>query len=135
MAHQLNDERVRDHRQITVADWCERAFGKEQAASVQQRCLRLLEESIEAYQAVGCDEQTAIDLVRYVFSRPKGELRQEIGGIGLVLLSVAQAAGLSAEAEECREIDRVLAKPLEHFTKRNQEKNDAGFLVTGLEEK
>jgi hypothetical protein len=29
--------------------------------------------------------------------------------------------------EEAREVDRVLNKPLEHFRRRNKEKNDAGF--------
>jgi hypothetical protein len=84
---------------------------------------------LEAYQVVGGNPEMAISLVRYVFSRPVGELSQELGGIGVVVLSVAEAAGISAEAEEVREINRVLAKPIEHFTKRNQDKNDAGFLV------
>jgi RNA:NAD 2'-phosphotransferase (TPT1/KptA family) len=45
------------------------------------------------------------------------------------MLALANAAGISANKAEADEVARVLAKPLEHFTKRNQVKNDAGFLA------
>lgn len=117
----------RDVRQSRVADWCAAAFGTGQASSVEQRGLRLLEEAIEAYQAAGCNREQAHKLVDYVFSRPAGDLRQELGGVGITLLALANASGASADAEEVRELDRVLSKPLEHFAARNQAKNDAGF--------
>lgn len=119
----------RDERQKQVAKWCAAAFGVDHQSSIPQRGVRLLEESIEAYQAAGGRAEMAHKLVDYTFSRPVGELSQELGGVGIGLLALAEAAGISADAEERRELERVLSKPLEHFTKRNQAKNDAGFNV------
>lgn len=117
----------RDARQQIVADWCVASFGVGAASSLQQRAVRLLEEVIEAYQATGADPAMAHKLIDFVFSRPVGELSQEIGGVGLVLLSLANAAGVSADAEEAREVARVLAKPPSHWAARNANKNAAGF--------
>ncbi len=120
---------ARDDRQKTVAAWCAGAFGAEQAGSLPQRGVRLLEEAIEAYQAAGCDRTMAHLLVDFVFDRPPGRLGKEIGQVGVVLLAIAHAAGISADEEEAREVARVLAKPLAHYTARNAAKNAAGFLA------
>lgn len=69
-------------------------------------------------------------LVDHVYAKPAGELRQELGGLGVTLLALAQAAGLSADDAETREIARVMAKPLAHFAARNAAKKAAGFHVT-----
>lgn len=119
----------RDRRQAKVFAWAKAAFSVEQATSLRQRGLRLLEEAIETLQAVGGDPAQAHRLVDYVFGRPVGELGQELGGVSVCLLALAAAAGLSADAEEQREVERVLAKPLEEFAKRNAAKNAAGFLA------
>jgi hypothetical protein len=120
---------ARDDRQAQIFAWPQAAFTVEQATSLPQRGLRLLEESIEAFQAVGGDPAQAHKLVDYVFSRPVGVLHQGLGGVNSGLLALSAAAGLSAEAEEQREVTRVLAKPIEEFTRRNEAKNAAGFLA------
>ena len=117
----------RDRRQEVVARWCAEAFGADHAASPTQRGVRLLEEAIELYQAVGGDRALAHKLLDFVFDRPVGAVAQEIGGTSLCLLALAAACGLSAETEEKREVERVLAKPRDWFTARNKAKNDAGF--------
>jgi NTP pyrophosphatase (non-canonical NTP hydrolase) len=119
----------RDQRQATTAVWARGAFGEAEATSVPQRGLRLLEEAIEAFQACGGDEAMAHKLVAFVFARPPGMVGQELGGVAVTVLLLAAAAGLSADEEECREIHRVLSKPLREFTERNANKNAAGFLV------
>ena len=119
----------RDERQTTVAHWAQSAFGHDQATSLPQRGLRLLEEAIEAFQACGGDEAMAHKLVSFVFSRPPGTVGQELGGVAVTTLALAAAAGLSAEEEECREIHRVLSKPIREFTERNANKNAAGFKI------
>lgn len=124
---------ARDDRQKIVHDWCVTSFGVGAASSLPQRCVRLLEEVIEAYQAAGCDPEMAHKLVDFVFSRPVGELSKEIGAVGLVLLSLANAAGVSADAEEAREVARVLAKPSSHWAARNANKNAAGFDTSARE--
>lgn len=119
-------EQARLRRQRIVTNWCHQAFGADQCG-VKQRALRMLEESVEAYQAAGCDEEMGHRLVSYVFNRAPGNLAQELGGVGLTVLALAEAASLNADDEERLEIARVLAKPLSHFVARNQSKNDAGF--------
>ena len=119
----------RNQRQADVFAWAQAAFTVEQATSLPQRGLRLLEEAIEAFQATGGDPGMAHRLVDYVFARPVGELRQELGGVGIGVLALAAAAGMSADEVERFEVERVLGRPLEHFQRRNAEKNAAGFLV------
>lgn len=121
----------REFRQISVHAWAVQAFGLEEANSITQRGLRLLEEAAEAFQACGGTVEMAHKLIDHVFSRPVGELAQELGGTGVTLLALAQAAGLDAEAEEVREVERVLSKPIEHFRQRNAAKNAAGLKATG----
>lgn len=118
---------ARDANQYAVAVWCSAAFGAAHAASVPQRGIRLAEEAIEAAQAAGCSAEMVHKLVDYVFSRPCGELAQELGGVAVTLLALADAAGLSAADEEDREINRILALPLEHFAERAAAKAAAGI--------
>lgn len=119
----------RDQRQEMIARWAQSAFGREEATGLPQRGLRLLEEAIEAFQACGGDEAIAHKLVAFVFARPPGTVGQELGGVAVTVLALAAAAGLSADEEECREIHRVLSKPLREFTERNANKNAAGFKI------
>lgn len=121
----------RDTRQGEVHAWARAAFGHEQATNLTQRGLRLLEEAIELFQACDGEVEMAHKLVDYVFGREVGELGQEIGGVSVTLLALAAAAGTSADWQERLEVDRVLSKPIEEFTKRNAAKNAAGFLAGG----
>lgn len=122
---------TRDSRQQVVHDFCVRAFGADHASSVEQRAVRLLEECIEAYQAAHGSAEMAHRLIDYIFAKPAGSLGQELGGVGVTVLALAHAAGLSADDAEVKEIERVLSKPPEWFTARNAAKNAAGFDVTG----
>lgn len=119
----------RDKRQTVVYGWGLRAFGPEQMASRAQRGLRMAEEAFELAQACGCDLAQLHALADYVYSRPVGDLRAEIGGVSVTVLALAECCGVDADSAERAEVERILAKPVEHFTRRNQEKNDAGFLA------
>lgn len=119
----------RDFRQRKVASWCAAAFGAAHTANIEQRGARLLEEAVELFQACNGKPEMAHRLVDFIFARPVGALAQEVGGVSLTLLALCHAAGISADAEEARELERVLAKPLAHFTKRNEAKNAAGINV------
>ncbi len=121
---------TRKERQAVVQKWCIRAFGEVQSTDLEQRALRFLEESIEAFQAAGGNAAMAHKLVDYIFARPVGEIAQELGGLGVTLLAFANAANVDADAEEVREISRILSKPPEHWRARNAAKNAAGFDVT-----
>lgn len=117
----------RDRRQAMILAWAELAFGREEATGIPQRGLRLLEEAIEVFQACRGTAKIAHELVTFVFKRPCGSIGQELGGVAVSLLALAAASGLSAEVEECREIHRVLTKPVEEFSRRNAVKSAAGF--------
>lgn len=121
----------RTDRQQAVADWCNAAFGARHANDLEHRGLRLVEEAIEAAQSVNCDPEVLHKLIDYVYARPPGTLDQELGGVGVTLLAMANAAGADADKLEQREVDRVLSKPIEHFAKRNREKDEAGFVSKG----
>lgn len=120
----------RDIRQQRTVEWCKNAFGADHQASIPQRGIRLAEEAIETAQAAGCDAMMLHRLVDHVYSRPVGDLQQELGGVGITLLALAAAAGLSADDCERRELERIQAKPYSHFRARNAEKNAAGFDAT-----
>lgn len=120
---------ARDERQKRVTDWARAAFGEAEATGLAQRGVRLLEEAIEAFQACGGDEEIAHKLVAFVFARPAGTVGQELGGVSVTMLALAAAAGLSADEEECREVSRVLSKPVGEFTARNASNNSAGFKI------
>src|SRR5262245_8584190 len=98
----------RDARQARVHQWCAAAFGNDHATSTEQRGLRLAEEAIEAAQAAGCDPTTLHKLIDYVYSRQSGNLEQELGSVGLCVLAMAASAGVSADACEMKECQRVM---------------------------
>lgn len=117
----------RDKRQEIVFQTITERFGPDHANSVPQRALRFIEEAIEACQAAGVDRDQLLKLVGFVYDRPVGELNKEIGAAGLTLLGLAAAAGLSADDEEDREVNRVLAMDPKEHAARNRFKNEAGF--------
>lgn len=116
-------------RQRAVHEWCIAAFGDNHARSIRQRGIRLVEEAIETGQACGCDPEMVHRLIDHIYAKPKGELFQELGGVGVTMLALSEAAKIDADLAERTEIARVLSKPLEHFTARNAAKNAAGFNV------
>jgi NTP pyrophosphatase (non-canonical NTP hydrolase) len=124
--YQLSDL-DRTARQAIAEAWGINAFGKLEVHNVAQRTIRLNEESVEACQVANVDPDLLHEQIDEVYSRPVGELNQEIGGIGLCVLLLAASAGLDADQEENREVKRVLNKPVKYFTARNADKNARGF--------
>ena len=122
-------EMSRGARQHAIADWTRACFGDAEALSVPQRGIRLLEEAIEAAQAAGVPLEKAQELLAYVYKREVGELAQELGGVSVCVLALAEAAGVDADDAECTEIARVLSKDPAYFAARNAAKNAAGFKV------
>ena len=116
----------RDERQAAVLDWVRTTFGPATLTG-SERAMRVLEEALELFQAEGLDLDKALAIARHVYGRPLGDPAQEVGGLGVTLLAYCGAKGISADGEEARELERVLAKDPEHFRARHNLKADAGI--------
>jgi hypothetical protein len=77
--------------------WIRECFGEEFAHSQEERTLRFLEEALELAQAAGLNRQDAEHLVDYVYNRPAGEVKQEVGGVVVCLGALCSAAGIDME--------------------------------------
>lgn len=90
-----------------INDWMLACFGKEIAGDVEERNWRFLEESLELVQSLGCTKEQALQMVEYVFSRPVGEPKQEVGGVMVTLAALCNAHDIIisfAYQEETRRI-------------------------------
>lgn len=70
---------------------------------IDERRARFWEEAGETVQSFGMTEEDAIELVRYTWSRAKGEPAKEIGAAMLTLASLCVVAGY--DLSECAEAD------------------------------
>jgi NTP pyrophosphatase (non-canonical NTP hydrolase) len=87
----------------------------------------LAEEAIEVAQAAGVDKEMLHYLIEHVYKNPPGQLKQELGGLGVTILAMGHAAGIHVDQAEIDEIHRIVSKDPEHFRKRNEVKNKLGF--------
>lgn len=102
--------------------WALRAFGPDQMANRPTRAIRILEEAAELCQAVDVDPSVALKVVADVYGRPVGVPRQEMGGILVTAYLFCSMNNWDPEDVFAAELNRVLAKPVEFFTRRNGEK-------------
>lgn len=97
--------------------WIRECFGEEFARSKKERALRFIEEALEVVQASGLTQGEALTLVDYVFSRPVGEVKQEVGGAVVCLAALCSASEMDmmtaafTELERCKlNTDRIRQK-------------------------
>jgi hypothetical protein len=119
----------RDARQSVCAVWCAGAFGAECATSLPERGTRVLEEALELFQAAGCARDLADRVADRVFSRPAGDVAEELGQVGVTVLAAAAAAaaGLSADEVERVALARAMETPLAELRERHARKHEAGI--------
>lgn len=117
------------HLQALASSWAVLAFGKAHVTNSKIRALRLLEEAIELAQAEGVQRHMIDHCTEVVYSRPVGLANQEIGGVLMTAAVYCSCRGMDIEEVLKNELDRVLAKPLEKFAKRNQDKIDLGLTL------
>lgn len=104
--------------QTQATDWAVECFGKHEALEDRARRVhRFVEEALELAQALNCSKSEVLELVDYVFGRPKGEPAQEVGGTMVTLACLCSAHGLDmhgsavAELTRCYErIEKIRAK-------------------------
>lgn len=112
----------RDERQVVVVEWGRRAFGADHMANKIVRAARFFEEAAELVQAIGLPADHAMRAFNHVYGREPGKVSQEAGGVGVTLMALCDAVGLSADQCEVAEINRCLSKSPEHFAIRNRQK-------------
>jgi len=114
--------------QVRCMKWILAWLNTNRVWNKQERNQRFLEEALELVQSLDMDEATAHKLVDYVFGRPKGEPKQELGGVmnTLAILSETNSMSMWVEAEteltRCwNNIDKIRekqkTKPVLHGTK------------------
>ena len=86
---------------VRAKQWLIACFGFDIGLSKEERTLRFTEEALELGQAAGLTKERLLELVEYVYSRPVGELRQEVGGVATTLTAfcIAHELDLTTEAE------------------------------------
>lgn len=122
--------RRRKARQEAVHDWSRRVYGDEHAKSRRTLALRLLEEAFELAQTQGLDPfDEVVELARQrVASRKVGTTREEIGNVQVVVMCIAENAGLDVDACEAAEVARIHALPVDELRRKHQEKLDSGLI-------
>jgi len=96
--------------QSRVHKWLLACFGAEIAAHKLERSHRFFEEAVELVQALDMPRDHAHMLVEYVYNRPLGEPRQEVGGVKLTLAALCSANGLDEVEDGETELARVWTK-------------------------
>ena len=109
--------------QERVAPWALACFGKEVADNKRERNHRFLEESVELVQASGTTEQEAHQLVSYVYGRPVGELKQEVGGVMVTLACLCRVQDLDMHEAGEMELSRIWSKVAEIRVKNANKPN------------
>lgn len=82
-------------------------FGPVISADKLERNDRFIEEALELTQATGYTADRAHALVDYVFSRPVGEVNQEVGGVMITLAGHCLAHGVDMHEAGETELARV----------------------------
>ena len=78
-----------------MAIWVIRTFGEGAQKSRRERAFRFVEEALELAQACGLSHGDVANVGDYVYSRPMGNLSQEVGGVMLTLGPLAENLNIS----------------------------------------
>lgn len=103
--------------QSRVRPWLVACFTEDFDSEEHAREARFIEEAIELFQAKGRSFDELISVAKYVYSRPIGEVRQEVGGVMTTLAALCIVSQLdmheAGEAELARiwtKVDAIRAK-------------------------
>lgn len=99
--------------QKRVQNWLMACFSMEVCRDTTERCHRFTEEALELVQSLGMTADEAHQLVDYVYGRPIGDTRQEIGGTLTTLAALCSC--IDMEMDQCGELE--LARVRKHIDK------------------
>lgn len=117
--------RGRIPEQYRVLTWAVDSFGAI-AKNRDERAARLVEEAMEVAQAENVPLEVIHRIADRIYSRPVGDLGQEIGGLGITILALCENSGIDFTEQTNREFERVLSKPRDWWQKKHAEKVAAG---------
>ena len=112
--------------QRSVSTWVISTFG-ESAMHPTIRAMRFLEEAIELVQACGLTLEEVDRVAGVVYSRPVGEVSQEVGGTRLTLAALCEAMHVDGDIAATVEWDRVQLKSPEYVRARDAAKRALGL--------
>lgn len=93
--------------QHRVGSWILSCFNQDIAKNKQERVYRFLEEALELAQSLNCSKDDANKLVEYVFNRPIGNPKNEVGGTIVCIAALCNACGIDMEEAAEDELERV----------------------------
>lgn len=96
--------------QENVNPWMEACFSNEVCSNLQERNNRFLEEALELVQSGSYTAEQAHAMVDYVFNRPTGEMKQEVGGVMVTLAALCSANNIDMHDCGDTELTRVWSK-------------------------
>lgn len=103
--------------QSKVINWLAKCFDISVVTDRKERNFRFFEEATELVQAGGMTKDECLQLIDYVYGRPIGDIKQEVGGTLVTLFGLINAHGIDSEQcakeeiESCYEhTERIRAK-------------------------
>ncbi len=117
---------TRSQLQADVTSWGFKAFG-EDVHMPDRRILRLCEEVFELAQVVNADKEQLKALIDYVYAKPVGDIKTELGDVGISLMAFASSVNLDATVVEANRAEELFAKDPAVYTERMNVKKAAGF--------
>lgn len=87
--------------------WTGRAFTSNVVTNIQERVIRLMEETNESGQAEGITREQAHAIVDQVYDKEPGDAFQELGGVMICVTAYAEARGFSSELAWETEFNRI----------------------------
>lgn len=84
--------------QEDVTLWGDQCFGNEINHNPQERILRLIEEAFEVAQVLKIPKGAIVAQLQHTYSRPVGEINDELAGVTICLYLLAEALGIDCDA-------------------------------------
>lgn len=93
--------------QMNVWDWFKKCFPDPKYKNPRERTFRFVEEAIELAQACGASREEVSRIADYVYGRPVGEIRQEVGGVMVTLSTLCSVHKICLSDAAEKELARI----------------------------
>lgn len=117
-----------DRVQSEILSWGVRVFGPI-ALNAQERAIRFIEEALELAQVYGVSRKMVDALADRVWSKPKGEIKQETAQTLLTLESLSEVNGIDATSEADKEWFICKHTHVDFYREKYEKKRALGLTV------